>query len=65
MDRKTFIKDVFRFSLIGGLAFLTGFIALRRNISVSNACRQEGTCGGCPVLAECSRPEALKHKKSG
>jgi hypothetical protein len=65
MDRKTFISRLMRYSLLGGLTLLTGFLLARRSVSGQAGCRINPLCSNCPELTACTKQEALKQKKNG
>jgi len=65
MDRKTFIHSAVRFSILGIMALLAGFLVIRRNVVTPGTCSRDSICGDCPGLKTCRKPEALKLKKNG
>ena len=65
MDRKTFLNRLIRLSLLGVLALLTGFLAIKRNVKGRDVCDLSPACNSCSKLAGCMDPEAIKQKKNG
>jgi len=65
MDRITFINRFIRFSLLGGLVLLTGFLVARRNVKALDSCSINPYCSKCSDLAVCSKPEAIKQRNNG
>ena len=65
MDRKTFLSSLMRISLLGVLALLTGFLALKRNVRGENSCNDGPGCNTCALYPDCNKPEAIKQRKYG
>ena len=59
MDRKTFLNRLVRLSLLGVLALLTGFLAVKRNVKGRGVCNYSPVCNACSELAGCRKPEAI------
>jgi hypothetical protein len=62
LDRRTFFKNVARWSLAGGMA-AAAVVAWRRRPISEPACVNEGVCRGCPAYTGCGLPQALSAKK--
>ena len=65
MERKTFINQILRYSLFGGLVFLVGFLVSRRKVTLPESCTPGSLCGSCSELSGCSRAEAINQRNHG
>ena len=54
-------RDFIRHSALGGMAALTGALAVR---SVRQTCHNDGLCRGCAVFDDCGLPQALSAKQA-
>lgn len=61
MDRKAFLQQVGRLSLLGGLAAVSGIIVTRRELSAEK-CSINEFCKSCNEFRFCSRDQALKQR---
>ena len=54
-------RDALRYGGLAGLAVVAGgvLIGLRRS---APSCDRDAVCGGCPVLARCRMPAAVKKR---
>lgn len=65
-DRRTFLKNLARIALLGGLASGVAKLASRKTSSAerNDVCaRRDGVCRHCPVLKGCGHPNALSFKE--
>jgi len=60
MDRRDFIKNMARVSILTGLGILTGVLVLKNK--GYDTCEFQFICNGCKKLSECKLPEADKYK---
>jgi hypothetical protein len=63
MDRREFIKNVARGSILVGLGLVAGKLLLREN--ENEKCDFDFICNNCNKLSKCQLPEAAKYKESG
>jgi hypothetical protein len=63
MDRREFIKNVTRGSIIAGLGLVTGVLLLREK--KSEPCDYSFICNSCRKLSDCKLPEAKVFKETG
>jgi hypothetical protein len=63
-NRREFLTAVARYGTLGLLGAAGGWIAAkRRRLVRQGVCINDGTCAGCPVVAECDLPAALGLKE--
>ena len=63
MDRREFLKNIARASILVGLGALTGSLLIKDNESES--CNYNFICSNCNKLSKCVLPEAIKFKETG
>lgn len=62
MDRRACVKSLVRYSVLGGLATMTGMLFLR-SLNVSpDTCINLEICSGCRALNACALPPAVTYK---
>lgn len=58
MKRKEFINHITRYGIVGGLALLTGFLLLKREVKVNGkSCSEMKMCKSCKKYQTCALPE--------
>ena len=60
-DRRKFIKTIGRGMILTGLSAVTGYLILKDDSQVKNACDFDFICAKCRKHSSCSLPEAKKH----
>ena len=61
MDRREFIKNIARGSILAGLGTITGVLVLREKSP--EKCEYSFICNSCRNLSSCKLPEGLKFKE--
>lgn len=61
MERKDFIQNLGRLSILGGLAAVSGVILTKRKISAEK-CTIHELCKSCNEYSFCSKDQALKQR---
>ncbi|MFB6317500.1 hypothetical protein [Saccharicrinis sp. FJH54] len=61
MDRKAFLQQVGRLTLLGGLAAVSGVILTKREVS-AYSCSVNEFCKKCNEFSFCSKDQALKQR---
>ena len=61
MNRKEFIQASVRWTLLGTLLALTGFLVSRKSISRGTGCRPGWLCNNCALSGTCALPEYQKY----
>lgn len=57
LTRRKFIQSFFRYSILGGIMLLFGFILLKRKITVESRCTENFVCQSCKKYSKCNLPE--------
>jgi hypothetical protein len=65
MDRRGFIQNAGRATLLAGLAAIAGVLVSRRQITGDQACSNNLQCRNCRKLTDCELPEAAKTRDDG
>lgn len=65
MDRKEFIQNIFRFSILGLMAVIVGIFISRDKIRAGSECPVSYACRSCGKLNKCALPEAEKYRNHG
>ena len=63
MDRREFLKNVTRGSILAGLGLVTGTLLLKEKSKSS--CNDNFICNSCRKLSDCKLPEAISFKETG
>jgi hypothetical protein len=62
MDRRECIRSLVRYSVLGGLATMTGMLFLRSQQASPDACINLEICSGCRALNGCALPPAVTYR---
>ncbi len=65
MDRRGFIKNAGRGSLLAGLAAITGILISRQQVVRDQDCSNGFQCKNCRKLTDCELPEATQNRDHG
>ena len=57
LSRKEFINKIFRYGLVGSLALLTGFLLVKRKVTIESTCTENFACKSCKKYSKCTLPE--------
>lgn len=57
MNRKEFLHKVYRYGIIGILGVLTGFLLLKRKVTIAGECTENFACKNCNKYSKCTLPE--------
>ncbi len=58
MDRKSFLKDTGRWTILAIMAGLVWFLVRHRDVSGTNTCEENKFCKNCNRFGSCSLPQA-------
>lgn len=61
-DRREFFLGMGRWSIMGGLFALGGWL-VGRDRPTTGTCERAPVCGGCALLADCSLPRAESERR--
>ncbi|MEN8155469.1 MAG: hypothetical protein ABFS10_00840 [Bacteroidota bacterium] len=62
MDRRRFIEQMARGGVLAGMALGTGFLLVRRQVTLQQDCGLNYQCRGCKKIEECRLPEAREER---
>jgi hypothetical protein len=65
MNRRNFIQDFVRYSLLGGLLSSVGFLVSHRTIKTTEDCTASDVCKMCGKFNSCQKITDLKKKGYG
>jgi len=64
MDRRNFIQDFTRYSLLGGLLASIGFLVSQRTIKATEDCSASEVCKMCGKFNSCQKVMDIKTKEN-
>ena len=65
MNRRKFIQSFFRYSILGGILVLTGFILFKRRVTLESSCTENFACKTCKKYNKCEIKPPLTPPKEG
>ena len=65
MNRRDFIQDFARYTLLGGLLSSIGFLVSQRTIKATKVCTASEVCKMCGKFNSCEKVTDLKAKGNG
>ncbi|MGD1084804.1 MAG: hypothetical protein ABSA47_08670 [Verrucomicrobiota bacterium] len=64
-SRRQFLRDGLRYTILGGLAAISGKLVAREAARpAGQVCVSAGLCRGCAVYEDCGLPQALSAKQA-
>jgi len=64
MKRTDFIHTIIRVFILGIIAVLTGFFAIKDKIGNPGECSSDFQCSGCNKINGCMLPQSANYKKN-